>query len=194
MVEGEVLHYRRSVLWRGLDDFSAEYCTLHQTGTGWRLAGTVLLTIDDAPAQVRYRVECDPAWATRAVMVELQIGEVERALRLAVDDRQRWSGDGADLPALRGCLDVDLSVTPATNTLPIRRLALPVGAGADATAAWVRFPALTVEPLAQRYTHLAERQYRYASATGYSTHLDVDDLGLVMRYPSGWEQVATRGS
>ncbi len=91
---------------------------------------------------------------------------------------------------MRGCLDVDLSVTPATNTLPIRRLALAEGAAAAVTAAWVRFPALTVEPLPQRYTRLGGGRYRYESDTGFVTEIESDDLGLVTRYGGGWERAA----
>ena len=97
------MHHLRAVLWRGLADFNAECCTLHGEGGGWRLAGTKLLAFDSALAEVRYRVDCDPAWVTRAVLVELRVGGEERALRLAVNDRQRWTVNGAELPALRGC-------------------------------------------------------------------------------------------
>src|SRR5712664_99467 len=39
--------------------------------------------------------------------------------------------------------DIDLAVTPATNTLPIRRLNLEVGQSQEVTAAWLKFPDLT---------------------------------------------------
>ena len=91
---------------------------------------------------------------------------------------------------IQGCDDVDLSVTPATNTLPIRRLNLEVGSSVSVIAAWVKFPELTVEPLSQRYTRLRKDSYRYESNTGSSAQIAVDDLGLVTAYPSGWERIA----
>jgi hypothetical protein len=45
-----------------------------------------------------------------------------------------------------------IAVTPATNTLAIRRLSLEVGSSESIIAAWVKFPDLTVQPLSQRYT------------------------------------------
>jgi hypothetical protein len=96
-----------------------------------------------------------------------------------------------ELPEVAGCLDVDLAFTPATNLLPLRRLGLAVGEGRDATAAWVRFPELDIQPLPQRYTRLAERLVRYESRGGaFTADLEVDELGLVMRYPPLWELVA----
>jgi hypothetical protein len=96
-----------------------------------------------------------------------------------------------EIPAVAGCLDVDLAFTPATNILPLRRLDLAVGESREMTAAWVRFPELSVEPLAQRYTRLDERRVRYESRDGsFTAELEVDELGLVVSYPPLWERVA----
>jgi hypothetical protein len=107
------------------------------------------------------------------------------------------AGDPRPAPAavevlsVAGCLDVDLAFTPATNILPLRRLELAVGESREVTAAWVRFPDLSVEPLAQRYTRLDERRVRYESRGGaFTAELEVDELGLVVRYPPLWERVA----
>jgi hypothetical protein len=94
------------------------------------------------------------------------------------------------LRGVHGCNDVDLSVTPATNTLPIRRLDLPIGKSESVIAAWVKFPELAVQPLSQRYTRLAKNTYRYESETGFSAEIGVDDLGLVTAYPGDWERIA----
>ena len=90
-----------------------------------------------------------------------------------------------------GCHDVDLALTPATNTLPIRRLNLQVGSSESVVAAWVKFPDLTVQPLSQRYTRMTKDTYRYESNTGFSAEIVVDDLGLVASYPGGWERIAS---
>jgi uncharacterized protein len=99
-----------------------------------------------------------------------------------------------EIPAVAGCLDVDLAFTPATNILPLRRLHLAVGESREMTAAWVRFPDLSVEPLAQRYTRLDERRVRYESRDGsFTAELEVDDLGLVVSYPPLWARAAVGG-
>ncbi len=51
-----------------------------------------------------------------------------------------WLVNGAPCPNLGSCRDFDTGVTPATNTLPIRRLHLEVGASQELSAAWMRFP------------------------------------------------------
>lgn len=179
----------RAVLWRWLDGSGMDYCALHRMDAGWALGGTVTLAFGDMPAVVRYSVACDDAWQTHTVVVDATIGHERRELRLAAGGGH-WTVDGQPRSDLDGCVDVDLGVTPATNTLPIRRLNLAVGESREVVAAWVRFPALDMRPLAQRYTRLGEHTYHYESDTGFSAALTVDDLGLVISYPQGWERVA----
>jgi hypothetical protein len=181
----------RTVLWRGLYTPGAEYSELWREDAGWHLAGTVVVALDEHPAEVRYAVTCDVSWNTRAVSVGLTPSATEHSLELRIDQQQRWWNGEDELADVRGCVDVDLSVTPATNTLPIRRLQLPIGQSVDVTAAWVKFPDLTIQPLDQRYTRLSERRYRYESGGGsFEAEIEVDDLGLVSRYEGGWEREA----
>lgn len=99
----------------------------------------------------------------------------------------RWDA----VAGLDGLRDVDLGFTPATNTLPMRRLALEVGESAEVDAVWVRFPELEVARLPQRYTRLEGMRYRYESAGGaFLAELEVDANGLVIRYGKYRERLA----
>lgn len=113
-----------------------------------------------------------------------------RRLELAVAG-DRWYVNGREEAAVRGCVDLDLGWSPSTNTLPIRRLNLPVGHSSGVLRmAWVRFPGLTVEALPQEYLRKSEHVYRYTSRGGaFSADLEVDDEGLVLDYPGVWRRV-----
>ena len=88
-------------------------------------------------------------------------GFEQRTLVLERDSKGGWSVDGTSVRGLKGATDVDLGCSPSTNTLPIRRLRLGVGATKTIKAAWVRFPELTVVKADQKYTRLDEFTYRY---------------------------------
>ncbi|HEY8022403.1 MAG TPA: putative glycolipid-binding domain-containing protein [Thermoanaerobaculia bacterium] len=181
----------RAVYYRRLDAPGGEHCRLLAAPDGLRLRGAALLLDAGAPLEVEYEIACGKGGETRSVRVELTRGAAMRRLELAAADG-RWLQDGRELPSLAGCLDVDLAITPSTNLLPIRRLNLAVGQSAAVTAAWVRFPDLTIEPLPQRYTRLAEGRYRYESRGGsFTADLDVDEHGFPIRYPPFWERAAT---
>jgi uncharacterized protein len=178
-----------TLLWRSEELSSAEVCRLSAARTGYQLAGTVLLPLDGQPAEVRYRILLDQQWHTRTVAVSLRTGGRWRRLSLSAEGTGGWLVNGSPKPALDGCPDVDLAVTPATNTLPIRRLPIGIGETARVRAAWVRFPELTVEVLEQSYERLVERQWRYRAGE-FTADLTVDSAGLVLRYGNIWEAVA----
>ena len=180
-----------SVLWRRLDVPGFEVCHLWSDPLRVLLQGEVLNAVDAVPRSTRYHVLCSADWVTTLASVSVQAGAEVRSRELRREPDGTWLLDGEPQPRLRGLLDVDLGFTPSTNTLPVRRLALGVGDAADVTAAWMRFPDLTVEPLAQRYAHLAPRHYRYESAGGsFRASLEVDDHGLVADYEGLFERAA----
>ncbi len=172
----------RRVTWRRSGDIEAdEHCTLTLRGSGLSLVGTIISAEGGLPARVEYRVLAGAAGFTTAVHVRDLRGFEQRTLGLARDTKGGWTVDGKSVRALRACSDVDLGCSPSTNTLPIRRLRLGVGASHTIQAAWVRFPDLTVQKTAQAYTRLDEFTYRYASGA-FEADLTVDDEGLVTQY------------
>lgn len=157
------------------------------------LRGTVAIHEEDASTLLTYVIECDAAWHTRGLVIEItrqpDIPGQPTHISAEADGAGTWTINGSERRDLRGCLDVDLGFTPSTNTLPIRRLDLAIGASADVIAAWVRFPELVVQPLRQRYTRIAPDRYHYESLeSGFTAELATDDLGLVVDYPGGWRR------
>lgn len=179
----------RRVTWRRADDVETdEHCTLTLRDSGLSLVGTVLGAEGGLPVRVEYRILADAAGMTAAVSVRDLRGFEQRTLALARDAKGSWTVNGTPVRSLKGCTDVDLGCSPATNTLPIRRLRLAVGASHTIRAAWVRFPELVVEKTAQTYTRLDESTYHYASGT-FEADLTVDDDGLVAGY-AAWRRTA----
>jgi hypothetical protein len=172
----------RRVAWRRSDDVQAdEHCALTVRNGGLSLVGTVLGAEGGVPVRVEYRVMANDAGLTTAVHVRDLRGFEMRVIALARDAKGAWTLDGKAAPALRRCTDVDLGCSPSTNTLPIRRLRLGIGASHTIQAAWVRFPELSVVKSAQTYTRLDELTYRYVSGA-FEAELSVDDDGLVTNY------------
>jgi hypothetical protein len=177
----------RRVAWRRTDEVLAdEHCTLAVRSGGLSLIGTVLGSEDGVPIRIEYRVLADGAGLTSAVHVRDLRGFDQRTLTVERSTKGVWTVDGVPARALKGCMDIDLGCSPSTNTLPIRRLRLGVGASSTIQAAWVRFPALEVVKSAQTYTRLDEFTYRYDSGD-FSSELTVDEDGLVASYAE-WQR------
>ena len=181
----------RRVIWRRiLDDHSFEECVVTAAPDGYGITGHVIAAQDGVPLIVDYEIRCDQAWSARSVAIEQRLNETPRRLRLerAGDG---WLVDGIRDARLDGCAEPDLGLTPSTNALAIRRLDLAIGQAAEIKCAWVKFPALSVEPSLQRYERLGERDYRYTNvASGFTALVAVDALGLPVTYESIWTRIA----
>jgi hypothetical protein len=139
---------------------------------------------------IGYDISTDAAWLTRRARVEARLGTDFRSIELAVDADGNWGGENLFFPELSGYTDIDLGFTPATNTLPIRRLGLQVGESASVTTAWLGLPDLWPEPLVQTYTRIAPDLYRYETADGeFTAELLVDESGLAVRYADRWDDL-----
>ena len=75
---------------------------------------------------------------------------------IGADATRSWTFNGRPCAGVQGCEDIDLSFSPATNLLPIRRARLAVGARVSVRAAWLRFPAVALEMLDQTYERVSE--------------------------------------
>ena len=180
-----------TVLWQGMASGSLDRCRLEAGPEGLRLSGTVLTPEHGTPLDVHYRVETGPGGLTRRVELELDGGATRRVLLADGAGHWRWE-DGPELAEVAGSLDVDLTVTPATNTLPIRRLAtLEVGRAADCRMAWVQFPGLEVIGSAQRYQRLAPDRWHFSTGD-FQAELLVDPDGLVLDYGGLFRSLAYR--
>jgi hypothetical protein len=164
--------------WIGTD--TVENTTVTMSAEGSHVEGQIDSSIDDTLV-TRYSIDTDASWATRFVRVATEEGD----LVLIGDGLGGWSeGDGTRLDHLVGAIDVDITATPLTNTLPLWRLGLRVGESADVLTAYIDVPELTVVADPQRYTRLDERSYRFESQGGdFARDITIDDAGFVVDYP-----------
>lgn len=186
---------RKQIAWSRLGAPGLELLDLEIGEAGARFESAVIDADPAASYRIAYTIETDAAWRVQRVSIR-EIGGAERTLDLRGDGAGHWTdATDAPLPQLDGCIDIDLTATPATNTLPIRRLGLQPGESAEITATWVQFPALTVRRSPQRYTCLAQNadgtaRYRYEGIeSGFTVELPVDTNGVVRDYGDIWKRL-----
>jgi hypothetical protein len=188
---------KRTVLWHSAALPSMERSTFEfdRNGGGFTIQGTVLTLLGDDPAEIRYVTTCNSEGLTCACAVEILAGEGIRSFRIHVSERGQWIVNGVEAPELSGVNDVDLSFSPCSNTLPVRRLNLPVGEKACIASAWLRFPELDIVRAEQIYTRLSEERYRFETGTGdFRAELIIDDHGIVTTYGDLWQSITPRNA
>ena len=185
---------RVDVMWSTWEGPGLEHLHLTQNSDSI-LAESIMLGVKDGePFRLHYEIRCDLQWTLQQVTIGLVGG---KSVTLQSDGNGHWLSAAVPVVALDGCIDVDISATPFTNTLPIKRLGLGAGISANINVAYISVPDLDVRPLMQQYTCLVNTEegglYRFRSlASGFIAELPTDANGLVIDYPQLWTRAWSR--
>lgn len=172
-----------SLRWKGLDLDTLEQCRIIATTRDRRIRGAIV-TRD---LGLFYRIKLDETGATRSVYIERTDG---KSLELFSNGAGSWSDDRAEpLPALSGCVDVDIWPTPLTNALPIWRMDWIDNQPQRFFMVWIDAMEMAFRRQEQVYTRLDATHFRYQSGD-FERVLSVDDDGLVTLYPGLFERIA----
>jgi uncharacterized protein len=177
--------------WTALQWPGMEHVIVSDDASGITAASHVVLA-ETGLVTACYRMTCDAGWRFRELIMNVTSAGDKRTLTLISVDGG-WLANGAARPDLAGCIDIDISCTPLTNTLPVRRLDWSRGASHDIDVAYVSVPELEVRKVGQRYTRLDEagagrRPFRYESGS-FRRDLSLDDSGFVLDYPGLWRRL-----
>lgn len=169
-------------IWRPDQGEGAEEFSFRTTERGYEARGAVKAALEGQPLGASYVVEMDAAWRTRRVRVEVKGGDT---LEVLSDGTGHWRrSNGTALPELDGCIDPDISMTPFTNTVAMRRLGLQMGEAAEINVAYILVPELSLRAAPQRYTRLADRLWRFDGLDiDFTADLTVDEEAFVVEYP-----------
>jgi uncharacterized protein len=170
--------------WQSWDGKGIEHLILREGPREVVAESVVVGSADSAPFAIRYRIRCDKYWRVRSAEIA-PVGS-DRKIEIEGDGNGNWSdASGKRLAKLAGAIDIDLSATPFTNTLPIRRLKLRAGQSAEIVTVYILAPALTLTSDPQRYTCLEPlKRYRYESIdSDFARDIEVDKHALVVTYP-----------
>lgn len=185
----------KTIIWKALIYEGMEHLVLDETETGASIKSVVIGVENHAAFRLDYILQCDEHYAVREVNLALNADSALRRLYMTSDGRGNWSdAEGEPLSAFDGCLDIDISTTPFTNTLPIRRIGWQVGQSEVLNMIYLLIPDLTPRLAQQRYTCIEQSTngatFRYESlSSGFTALLPVDAAGLVLDYPKIWERV-----
>jgi hypothetical protein len=182
----------RTLLWQAADGIGLEHLLLTETDNGISVESSVIGIEEGTPFCVNYQIQCSSNYQVKTVNVRLSGG---KSVNLSTDGAGNWfDTTNKQLTNLTGCIDVDITATPFTNTLPIRRMAWEVGQQREFLMTYFVIPTLDIYADPQRYTCL-ERHPNHniflfeALNTGFTAQIKVDADGYVVDYPELFKRV-----
>ena len=167
------------VFWVRQDRPGNDACRFANAEGGYLIDGS---STDPNWTVLRYRIRAREDGTTRRV----RIGRQSRIfVRRAPDDT--WMLNGKAFPEVTGAKDIDLVFTPATLTLPIRRLKLGVGEEAEVPVALLDIETERLLPKTRVLRRVSETAYECVTTdTGETARLTVDAQGIVRTDEGRW--------
>ncbi|WP_053073898.1 putative glycolipid-binding domain-containing protein [Bacillus sp. LL01] len=173
------------VVWNNEEQYGCEYLSMLEANEKLLVHSTIIyVAVETADAHlVNYQVDLDSKWITRKVKLNVN----QHVLELQSDGEGNWfNSEAEEIETLKGCIDIDISATPFSNSLPIKRLNWTCHQKENFHMVYIAVPSLEFKKVPQSYQYLREEdglRYFLYHCYDYETTIAVDSNGLVVDYP-----------
>jgi hypothetical protein len=174
-----------NILWTGREYYSLENCLVNVGPTGADITSTIIGLYHGTIYNVTYRIKTNTNWETVSLEINSRHSNLIQTIHFEGDGKGNWTSNGKKAEQFNGCIDVDIPLTPFTNTLPIRRHSLSANQTEEIKVIYCDLLAQQINPVPQKYTCLSPTEYHYENVPNdFEATILVDESGLVIDYPS----------
>lgn len=178
------MNYLKTIIWEALAWKGRENCQIAYLDNRYVVKSKLSGTLEKTPFNLQYKLEINAEWHIKSVHID-SLQDTKRLVNLRIDTKGRWINEQSKpLIEFSNCTDIDISLSPFTNTLPIRRLTFDHKSRKAITVIYIDLPTGKIKPMKQWYTKLESRRYKYEDETGYANTITVDENGFVIDYPN----------
>ena len=173
-----------NILWTGREYYSLENCLVKTRANGSEITSTIIGYYYKKIYRVDYHIITNHNWETIFVGINSRHGDQLQSIKFESDGRGNWLNNGEPMNKFNGCIDVDIPLTPFTNTLPINRLKLVKNKPQEIQVMHLDLLSQNIRPVRQKYTKLSDTEYHYENVPNdFEATIEVDENGLVVDYP-----------
>lgn len=174
-----------NILWSGREYYSLENCLINTSENGTEINSTIIGSYQGKIYQVTYHIKTNEYWETVFAAITSRHSNQMQKIQLEGDGEGNWTSNGKKAEQFTGCIDIDIAVTPFTNTLPIRRLKLHQHQEQVIQVIYCDLLEQHIQPVRQQYRCLSATEYHYENIPNdFEANIVVDESGFVVDYPS----------
>jgi uncharacterized protein len=175
---------QRNLLWTGREYYSLENCLVDETESGVEITSVIVGAYQNMIYRVDYTLKTTKTWETIFLKVDTQHRNQRQHLTFQANGKGNWIVNGQAEQKLDGCFDVDIPLTPFTNSLPINRLKLTHDQEQQIKVIYCDLLYNNVTAVTQKYVRLSETIYHYQNVPNdFEAKIEVDQYGFVVDYP-----------
>lgn len=173
------------IVWRPIAGHGYEHLQIREEDDHILIDSIVLGVEEHNIYRIKYDITLDKSWATRKITIG-HLG-TNQTLYLESDGNGVWRNrQGEEVTELSGSIDIDISCTPFTNTLPIKRLSYEPFEQKEISVVYISAFDLAYKQVRQKYTllesHTGSAIFQYQSGN-FVENITVDSAGIVTVYP-----------
>lgn len=173
-----------NILWTGREYYSLENCRISTDNNDVTIQSTIIGQYGGDIYQVDYQIKVNANWETVLADIRFFKNNVHHKILVQGNGKGSWMLNGEVKPEFDGCLDIDLPLTPFTNTLPIRRLNMQIGEEQLIKVLYLDLLNDQFTAVTQKYVKLSDTIFHYENVPNdFEAEIVVDDNGLVVDYP-----------
>ncbi|MEQ1585397.1 MAG: putative glycolipid-binding domain-containing protein [Cyclobacteriaceae bacterium] len=179
----------KTIIWQGIHFNTSEILSIEFLENKRLFKGHIIGEANGSPLHVSYDLLIDNTWNVQSISIS---SNTDTAFDIFMErkDNRWYDGNGKHYKELDDAIDIDISLTPFTNTLPINRLHLEKGIAQEITVLYFNLSKNEFRPLKQRYMNLGNGKYQYHNIeTHYTSIIQTDVDGYVIDYPGIWFMV-----
>jgi hypothetical protein len=179
----------RVIVWQALV-WQSTVIHIHTVNEGIHGHGfAVGKTDNNIPFAMEYDMALTEDWNIKEMSIKSLLDE--RFIVLMHEDKQWYNDKGQHLNEFDGIEFVDISISPFTNTLPIKRLQFKGKQPQKVDIIYFDENKFCLRKVQQIYSHVGERTYCYQDIElpDFVSNIVVDEDGLVIDFPKMFRRV-----
>jgi len=168
-----------------------EFCRVANIDTGSEISSTIFGVYDGRIWRVSYIIITNNNWETISLELHCRSRGASDHYKFERKEDGKWIANGKYVADFNGCVDIDISLTPFTNTLPINRLQLKPGQESRIKVLYFDLLTHRVNVVEQKYQRIFESVYHFENVPkDFESDITVDESGYVIEYPSLFTRTA----
>ena len=182
----------KTIIWKGITYNSLEYFNLTRQEGAFNVKSKIIGAYEDKMYAVEYNLLIDSEWKVQYFEIAYEVNNINAKI-IGEKTTNEWKINGLINPCYTGFDFIDISLTPFTNTLPIRNLILDTGQDQELDVIYINILDNCIKPVKQKYRKNANKTYRYENVPNdFVADISVDEFGLAIFFPLLFERLTER--
>jgi len=175
---------QKNLLWTGREYYSLENCLVDINGDGVDINSVIVGFYHNIIYRVEYKIKATQLWETIFVEIFGQYKNQQHRFMFEGDGTGNWIVNGKVDKNFEGCIDIDIPLTPFTNTLPINRLKISPNREQQIKVIYCDLLQGKFTAVNQKYIRRSDSIYHYQNVPNdFEADIEVDAQGFVVDYP-----------